>query len=617
MRSLQITSEPRDAHHKYDRWRITQPWRNRRDFHWLKKLPESHRIGPTAFVVPQTDAVVDALRHRVHDIHWIDAEAKVQFDYKLLQLFADEENAKLIASFKVNGELPKHNLTLHDERPLAKYQEAALICADRTSGFCLFMEQGTGKTPIVITRVCNDAVKTPDRAHRTLIVCPNNVRQNWANEFERFSTCEIKTQVLRGGLVKRTDLFLTALTSANGAEGVVVICSYGSLVNTPVLLGIDWDLAVLDESHFIKNPRTKRFRDGAVKLRDKSEKRMVLTGTAVNNGPFDLWAQLEFLGEGESGFTSYEAFRNFYGVFDNRSKRDDFEQRLVGLQNLPFLKEKLAQKSFIISKREALPDLPDKVHDTFEVEMTKEQREAYNNLAAHLALEIEAELETSENKQLTVNNILTKLLRLAQITSGFIAWDPVVDVETGDVLRERIVEPILPNPKIEGLLELIQDKPKSSKTIIWACFKEDVRAIRTALQDAGHGVVEFTGSTSDKDRLEAERAFNWDADTRFLVGNPAAGGVGLNLLGYPPGHENVETNCDHVIYYSQNWSATARSQSEDRAHRRGTRQNVRYTDLCIPETIDEEIRTRVLNKIANAMEIQDLREILKKLVVSV
>jgi len=109
-----------------------------------------------------------------------------------------------------------------------------------------------------------------------------------------------------------------------------------------------------------------------------------------------------------------------------------------------------------------------------------------------------------------------------------------------------------------------------------------------------------------------------DPDCSVFIGNPAAGGVGLNLLGYDYRQQSNRedarlTNCNHEVYYSQNWSLTARAQSEDRAHRTGTRKSVRITDLCIPGSIDEEIRVAVMGKIKTANKIQDVRHILEKI----
>jgi SNF2 family DNA or RNA helicase len=124
--------------------------------------------------------------------------------------------------------------------------------------------------------------------------------------------------------------------------------------------------------------------------------------------------------------------------------------------------------------------------------------------------------------------------------------------------------------------------------------------------------VPYYGKTSEKDRDDVVYRFNHDRDVKVLVGNPACGGAGLNLLGYPPDLANeYDTNCTHHIYYAQDWSMIKRSQSSDRSHRRGTRKPVRITDLVVPGTIDEEIRRRVTSKMMTAYEIGDIRQILK------
>jgi SNF2 family DNA or RNA helicase len=203
------------------------------------------------------------------------------------------------------------------------------------------------------------------------------------------------------------------------------------------------------------------------------------------------------------------------------------------------------------------------------------------------------------------------LLRLAQITSGFYKWNPTYN-EEGEVVAEGGVDRFDPNPKIEALIEILKEKGPNDKTIVWANWIQDIKSIRARLEQEGIGCVTFYGGTKEDDRAIAEYEFNHNADIKVFVGNPAAGGTGLNLLGYPPGEgDDYPSNCNHVIYYSQDWSSIKRSQSEDRAHRRGTREPVRITDLCIPRTIDEEIRARVLKKRINAASIADVREILR------
>jgi SNF2 family DNA or RNA helicase len=376
-----------------------------------------------------------------------------------------------------------------------------------------------------------------------------------------------------------------------------------------------FDLAVADEAHNLASVKTKQHK-AAMILRNISKCRMPLTGTPMANTPLDLYALFEFMGDGWSGFASWENFKNFYGVY--ASPDGDSYKKLVAIQNTPFMKERLARTSFIIRLEEAIPNLPPMLPDTYEVEMSGRQAEVYEALATQLAYEIENELDSSQNASITVNHVLTKLLRLAQVACGFVKYDEVVNPNTLEVLRESRIEFFNPNPKIDGLLDLLQGKNENQKTIIWSTFVPCIKVISEKFTQLGLPHVTFYGDTSDDARLEAERRFNCDVDCRLLIGNPAAGGSGLNLLGYPPhGGDNVPTNCDHHIYYACDWSFIKRSQSQARSYRKGTRVPVRVTDLMVPDTMDEEIRIRVQKKSHTAFELTDIREILGNVLKSI
>jgi SNF2 family DNA or RNA helicase len=270
--------------------------------------------------------------------------------------------------------------------------------------------------------------------------------------------------------------------------------------------------------------------------------------------------------------------------------------------------------AYIITKEEAMPYLPKKQYDIFEVEMTEPQRIAYENLRVNLIHECQNTIDSTngQNRALIVNNILVKLLRLAQVTSGFLKLAQKVD-DMGNIVLPEEVQYFDPNPKLDGLCELIkQDPDRNHKTIIWALWHADINAITKRFKELGNDHALFYGLTKDPEREKSERRFNYDPNCRYLIGSAASGGVGLNLLGHPPdgNDKDCTTDCTHVIFYSQGWSHPHRSQSEDRPHRRGTRVPVRYTDLQIPGTIDAEIRARVTMKRAQALEVSDVRQIL-------
>lgn len=495
------------------------------------------------------------------------------------------------------------------ELPLAIHQDCSLHNSYRSEGYGLFLEQGCGKTAVIISEVNTLAAINGSKCIKVLIVAPKNVRLNWQREFEKFSTEKGCVTILRGDEIERTKLFIDAMVACKDNKFSVVVCSYESMSRSIHLLqSVEWDLCALDESHYIKRPETQRAR-AAMKLRENCKRRRCLTGTPVTNTILDLFSQLEFLGQGCSGFLSWKNFREFYGVWD---KDMDGRSKLVSIQNLPFMQERLARLTSIVSKRDALPDLPPITYDVIEVEMSKEQAEVYDKVATELCYEIENELNSDLNKSLVVNNMLTKLLRLAQITSGFIVFDPVYG-DDGEIVSARQIDRFDPNPKLEALFEELKTREPGSKTIVWACWIQDIKSIAARAALEGIDAVTFYGGTNDTDRAEAERKFNFEPSCTLFIGNPASGGTGLNLIGYPPGEEDsYTTNCDWEIYYSQNWSPTARSQSEARPHRTGTRCHVRASDLCVPKTIDEEIRARVVDKRNMALTIGDIRQILQR-----
>lgn len=582
---------------------------------FISLVPERIQLthGMYAWDLAATDITASLIK-----LYWpveqqiIDEDAKTTIDYLLMRSDQQNLNALNSARYAVDKTVPHHSYILHDKFELSGYQQLALVNCFHSEGYALFMDPGTGKTPVCIAKLCNAATQKKG-VYTNIVVCPNNVRMNWRNEIEKFRTCKGKVTILRGDELKRRKLLIDAFKLNDGEEFTTVVVSYETLQRSWEILSlIPWDLAVGDESHYFKNPRTKRFKF-MMKLRDISDARMPLTGTPITNNCLDLYAHFEFMGKGMSGFMSDKNFRSFYAVI---GKDQSGREKLESIKNIPFMKERLAKNAFQISLQEALPDLPDRIYDVVEVEMSPEQQEVYDEMKHTLALEIEQDLASDRPKSMIAMCILTKLLRLTQITSGFVVWDPVYNDE-GEVLHSRETEFIKGDvSKIVALLELLKDKSKYDKTIIWATFIPDIKAISSALKITGYDCVEYYGGTSDKDREIAEIRFNTDPSCRFLVGNPAAGGTGLNLQGWdinqvvPDCEDAQKTNTTHIIYYSQDWSMVKRTQSEYRGYRRGTRVPVRVTDLCVPCTIDEEIRARVLQKSHSAMEIADVRSIL-------
>jgi len=619
---------------------------------WAQQFPEfkysQGSYNTFRLELPATDMVVERINSCFEKDHmtFSDMETEVAWQAVLVRGKQADKNAEVYAAYKEHKTVPKHKFVLNNEFPLACFQQVGLFNLNNSPGYALFMEQGTGKTPVAVAEICNTAEKhfaKTKRMYRAIIICPKNVRANWQNEFRKFSTTCGRITILHGSEMNRIKQILRAFIedsnkneNGQGEKYTAIICSYRSMTLSwnaiskimERMRGGKFDLAVLDESHYIKNNRTLRYKH-SVKLRDISKKRTILTGTPITNTALDLFTQFEFLGKGYSGFDSFKAFKRFFASY--RMDQATGREVMVGLQNMPFMKERLARYTFFVKQKDVQPDLPDRVYDIVEAEMSPHQQRIYEDLRDKLAIEAEADLDRAEassnrkNRKMIINNVLVKMLKLAQITSGYISWSPVLDDLTGEVIEPTRIDRFDPDNKLESLVEILKAKGPDEKTVIWSCWVQNIKTIDARLKLEGIDCVTYYGGTKDDDRILNEHRFNCDPNCKVLIGNPAAGGTGLNLLGYPPeGHpiyaetgktpDDWTTNADHEIYYSQNWSPTARSQSEKRLHRRGTRKPVRITDLVVPGSIDQEIRMVVLAKQISAMEVADLRKILNSIV---
>lgn len=591
---------------------------------WYAKVPERQigNHGQVRIAVTDFSAIVMLHSWGQDRIIFETDEAELAFTFLIKRFDRQTRSARVVADFKIGKVVPglPPEFVDHPDFPLAPFQKVGLSCSLYQKGYALFMEQGTGKTPTVIARVCTESRKkfnAEKKMYRVLVIGPKNVRMNWEREFMKFATNPGKTVVVRGGLNGRIKSIIEAVREEADCQWSACIMSVDSVDSTyEALRRVPWDLVVLDESHYVKNPNSVRFK-GCMKLQDLkcNPSFTCLTGTPIANSIFDLWSQLELLGRGLSGFSNYSAYRKFHSIFKNHSHGGTSIQKLVGFKGIPMIQERLARLSFMLRKSEASLYLPDKVYDIEEVYMTPNQAKMYNELSAKLVVEIEealSEAEASGKKSITVEHILTMLLRLAQITSGHIRWDS--DEGAGKGLVEQIAGG---NPKVDAVMEMLKSEQRDplGKTIIWCHFVEDMRVISERLAKEGINHVGYHAAIHEDYRKgsaeDAAQHYNCSKTCRVLIANPASGGTGLNVVGYDPANpDDSDFYTDHVIYVSCDWSATKRSQSEDRAHRRGTRNNVRITDLIVPGTIDEEIRARVMQKQKTALLVQDIRELL-------
>ena len=468
------------------------------------------------------------------------------------------------------------------------HQLTALEKGWKKREFAYLMEMGTGKTKVTIDNAA--MLYDAGKIATCVVIAPKGVYRNWPD----IEIPEHMPLHLRPG---RQAIWNTSLTKKKKAEINALFEPHSEFswffinidaVNTKKgytilekLLTSRECMLVIDESTIIKNPSAKRTK-AVLKLGKLARYRRVLTGSPVTKSPLDIYSQSEFLNPALLGFSSYFSFRRRYAVLQRRDFGGRAFDQVTGYQNVEELKDILAEFSYRVTKDECL-DLPEKIYmPPREVELTKEQKEAYDDMRR-----MSMALFDGGEEEATAVNVITQLLRLHQIACGHLPLD------TGEVK-------VFPNNRIKVLGEVLEEL--SGKAIIWANYRHDIGLIKEFLtkEYGEESFVTYYGDTTDDERQYAKEAFqDKNSPVRFFVGNTQTGGYGITL-----------TEANTVIYYSNNYDLEKRLQSEDRAHRIGQHHPVTYIDLVCRGTVDEKIITalRTKNNIARLVTGDKWRE---------
>lgn len=470
--------------------------------------------------------------------------------------------------------------------------------------FGLLMEQGTGKTKVAINEIIRCAKKRKAEggpAYLALIICPRTLSGNWMNELakELPTDLSIWTKRLPSNANGAYELVEGMRAKADCKIWIVNPERVAGLVQGPdaetagPLELMNFDLCILDECNSIKNPNAKRTK-AIHRLAESCKRRVIMTGTIMANSLFDVWSQFQFLQPGCLGYDSFYAFRSHYANIQ-RVKEDSTFGRVIGFKHLDELKARMARFSFMVKKDQCL-DLPPKSYVQIPCDMGETQAALYQEMLDFAVAHLND--DAGEGGMMEAKATIAVIMRLTQITSGFIR------TPMGDVLR-------IPDAtsKLDAVREIVQNA--SGKVIVWARFREDIRAIKEALeQDGVKSVVMHGGVSAGKAvRTDANgrvwsardvvvETFNADNDVKVFIGDPGTGGVGLTLLG--PDTQR----CATMVYYSNEWGLAEREQSEDRAHRIGQDKPLTIYDLVCPDTVDAKIVASLLEKrnLSNALK---------------
>lgn len=466
-----------------------------------------------------------------------------------LQSHADRRNETLRASRAMAADV---DLPCPRGRAYLPFQKAGIAFAIASDATLLGDEMGLGKTIQAL-----GVINSVPAINRILILCPSSLKLNWQIEARRWLVRPMTIGIVKG------DWF--PLTTQ------MVVCNYDVLSrHEHKIKSILWDLVIIDEAHYIKNPKSLRTRiilgQPGKSEPIRADRKILLTGTPISNRPIELWPLLHYLDPAR--------WKNFYR-FGSRycgMKKGRFGLEFKGADNLAELQETLRSTVMIRRlKRDVLPELPPKRRQLLVIER--------DDLAALMA----DECVIWDRSRAAV---LMARCAMSGVPAGDKHYRQAVEklrkAESLAMTEMSRVRLEIAKAKIPDVIECVRDGLTSGSIVCFAHHREVAAAIHAAF--AAQSVI-VTGEQAVIERQGAVERFQSDEKIVLFVGTIGAAGVGYTL-----------TKATHVIFAELDWTPANLTQAEDRCHRIGQRESLLVQHLVVNGSLDQRMAEMIIRK---------------------
>ena len=439
------------------------------------------------------------------------------------------------------------------------HQIAAYNLAITEPAAALLHEQGCGKS---LTAIAATGRRYLDgQIRKLLIVAPLAVLPVWEREFTDYSTIPHRVTLLQGDTRRRAQQ-LDELDHTPGAQLDIVVINYEAVrLLEKELTAWAPDMILCDESQRIKTPTAKQSKV-MHNLGQRAQYRMILTGTPVSNTPLDFWSQYAFLKPGLFE-RSYYAFRNHYAVMGGYGGYE-----IVKYKCLDDLTRKAHSIAHRVTKDQAL-DLPERIDQTLYCELEPKAAKLYKELVRDRVAELSA------LARVTTPQVVTQMLRLSQLTGGYLVPDDGTLTKVSDAKRQLLRE------TLEDLLE------RGEKVVIFCRFRAEIAEICALAEKltGKDGYRGIWGEIPGEQRGEAVRTFQQDPGVRIFIAQIQCAGAGITLHA-----------ASTAIFYSLDYSFNNYDQAKARIHRIGQHRPCTYLHLVAKDTIDELVLKTLAEK---------------------
>jgi superfamily II DNA or RNA helicase len=462
-----------------------------------------------------------------------------------LARFADSPEAKelrkRVSEFKGVPSIDLPKVLQAELRPYQKdgFDFLAHLVQIKLGGI-LADDMGLGKTLQTLTWLGWLKERNTKNPKPSLVICPASVLHNWRREAEKF-TPNLKVLVLESGAARHN-------LRKQIPQNDIIVTNYALLRrDLEELNKFAFRAVILDEAQFIKNPGAQVTQ--SVKQL-KSENRIALTGTPLENRLLDLWSIVDFVQPGYLGNQE-----QFLDTYEPRGENAESEQRIARKRLSAKLRPLLLRRL----KKHVAKDLPDRIEERLDCPLGDEQRKLYLAELRRSRDQIQqAVAEQGLNK--SKMHVLAALTRLRQVC----CHPSLVGNDTASGKTETLFELLDP---------LVAD---GQKVLVFSQFVQMLHILEKDCQARNIPTHILTGQT--KDRQSVVNAFQNDKGAGVFLLSLRAAGTGLNL-----------TNASYVVLYDPWWNPAVEAQAIDRSHRIGQTQTVNAYRLIAPGTVEEKI----------------------------
>jgi SNF2 family DNA or RNA helicase len=425
------------------------------------------------------------------------------------------------------------------------------------------------------------------KIRRAIIITLSNLKKNV------FAEMKIQVPHLNGIILlnkKQSDSIINKKykNDKKNMDYDIYIANYESMNSLIEVIPKDFfDMVILDEAHRIGSPSSAQTKS-IVDFFESCKYKYIITATLTANNLMSFFMPYRFLGPDTVPFAKYNEFRgnfmhpvdiNQYIWIPNKGSVDKVS-KIIGDLAVKF-------------KKEECIDLPELIYETYSCSMGTEQEKIYNELKKELIVTINDMCENCTCKNncnmscensLIAKNALVLLRKLQQISFGFYINTHIEIDKDGKKIDKRNIIKIKENPKLELLVQTLNNINKDCKVIIWCNYTYGIEIIVEKLSQA-FGVEKLLTCYQDQDAYDTIQKFK-DNKYRFLIVNQKKMGAGHNIQ-----------FSNYSVFVTNSYSYIERDQAEGRQYRQGQKNNVTVIDLTVTGSIDEIILKAIKNKV--------------------